>query len=83
MKIHIIQNVLQSVLTLINRLCIAICLKFYQSNILVLAITLTTKAWAPKILAHNEKKCPLSHRENGTQKEKQGSLTKEEKRPSM
>ena len=28
-----------------NRLCITICLKFYQSNIL--AIILATKAWAP------------------------------------
>ena len=49
---------LQNVLTLINRLCIAICLKFYQSNILVLAITLTNKAWAPKISVHNEKNAP-------------------------
>ena len=36
--------------------CIAICLKFHQSNIL--AITLATKAWAPKISAHKEKKTP-------------------------
>ena len=50
---------------LINRLCITICLKFYQSNIL--AITLATKAWAPKSSAHIEKKPPPpAHRENGT-----------------
>ena len=57
MKIHEIQNVLQNVLTLINRLCITICLKFYQSNIL--AITLATKAYGhQKNSAHYEKKPP-------------------------
>ena len=69
MKIHIVQNELQNVLTLVKRSCIAICLKFHQSNIL--AITLATKAWAPKISAHKEKKRPLPpHRENDTQKVK-------------
>ena len=47
MRIHIIQNVL--LLTLINRLSIAICLKFQQSKIL--SIT-------PKTKSHNEKKAP-------------------------
>ena len=57
---------LQNVLTLINRLdlCVTICLKFYQSNIL--AITLATKAWAPKNSAHMRKSPPPPHRENGT-----------------
>ena len=90
MKIHIIQNVLQSVLTLINRLCIAICLKFYQSNILVLAITLTTKAWAPKILAHNEKKnapsriekmAPKKKNKVPSQRRKKGPLCEKQSSP--
>ena len=80
MKINIIQNVLQNVLTLNNRLCIAICLKFHQSNILV--NTLATQAY--KFL-HIRKTPPpppplTPHRENGTQKEKLDH-PKGEKRP--
>ena len=64
---------LQNVLTLINRLCITICLKFYQCTIL--AITLTTKAWAPKKILHIMRKSPPpAHRVNGTQKKKKNPL---------
>ena len=68
MKIHIIQNVLQNVLTLINRLCIAICLKFHQSKILV--IILATKAWRLKISAYKEKRAPPPRMEKITAKKR-------------